>query len=234
MGPAALACPNRSAGCDEEGACTPFPARFLRPAASEEEVFDVAVLVNAPVLLVEDPYASAPTAAPDSSAVCGLLGAESGYTLQSFEGQQATADSGARVTHGGACGQCSGLQNLAVYMRHSDLTDPVRECGITGMFEGDEANIACLEAIGFDSACAQVWFFNTRHTREVCLDVCLANLDSPHHNPDGSLNECLVCDEEESGPVFKAFAGRPRRNLGLPSGLCRPCDSVTSVVHRYF
>ena len=33
--------------------------------------------------------------------------------------------------------------------------------------------------------------------------------------------------------VFKAVAGRTRRNSGVPSGLCRPCDAISHVVHRY-
>ena len=67
----------------------------------------------------------------------------------------------------------------------------------------------------------------------MCLQVCLDLLDAPYHEDDGSLNECLQCDEDLSGPVFKAVAGRTRRNTGLASALCRPCDEVRQVVHRY-
>ena len=99
------------------------------------------------------------------------------------------------------------------------------------MFAGEEANIECLMNIGFDGPCAQIWYFNTRHTSEVCLDVCMALLEAPNHNPDASLNACIQCDEDESGPVFKAFSGRTRRNSGLPSALCRPCEAVSPVDH---
>ena len=58
-------------------------------------------------------------------------------------------------------------------------------------------------------------------------------LDSPYHLPDGRLNPCLVCDEEKSGPVFKAVAGRTRRNSGLPNAMCRPCAEANPVVHAY-
>jgi len=220
--------------CGPSCDCGEEPFTPLTYTEEDIERLEGAVLTNAPAPLSEDPYASSPEVQPDPSARCGILGEASSYSLQSFENETAAAAAGARITHSGACGQCSALQNLAVYIRNPDLTDPVRDCGITGMFEGDEANVACLEEIGFDSACAQIWFFNTKHTRELCLDVCLANLDAPHHNPDGSLNDCIQCDEDESGPVFKAVSGRTRRNSGLPSGLCRPCDSVTPLEHRYF
>jgi len=36
-----------------------------------------------------------------------------------------------------------------------------------------------------------------------------------------------------SGPVFKAVAGRTRRNSGLASALCRPCESVYPLEHVY-
>jgi hypothetical protein len=43
----------------------------------------------------------------------------------------------------------------------------------------------------------------------------------------------LQCDEDRSGAVFKAIAGRTRRNSGLPSAICRPCSTVTPLVHVY-
>ncbi len=55
----------------------------------------------------------------------------------------------------------------------------------------------------------------------------------PYQLPDGALNPCLQCDEDRSGPVFKAVAGRTRRNTGIASALCRPCDEVSPLVHRY-
>ena len=88
-------------------------------------------------------------------------------------------------------------------------------------------------ALGFTEPCAQIWYFNTLHTRERCLAPCVAALDEPYHLPDGSLNECILCDEVQSGPVFKAVAGRTRRNSGVASALCRPCREVRPIVHRY-
>jgi len=217
-------------------ACDCGEMPFTPPSYSEEDLqaLEDALLASPLDVLGEDPYAASNPPLPDETQVCGVIGPPEAYSLQSFPSEEAAAQAGAQITHKGACGQCSPLQNLAVYMRNTDLTDPVRDCGMKGMFEGDEANLQCLEEIGFDPACAQIWFFNTRHTREVCLDVCLANLDATHHNSDGSLNDCIQCDEDESGPVFKAISGRTRRNSGLPSGLCRPCDSVYPVEHRYF
>jgi hypothetical protein len=231
--------PTASTGMGE-GECGPAcdcgEEPFTPPTYSESEILslEAASPTNTPEVLSEDPYEASPNASPDDSQFCGILGEASAYALQSFESEAAAADAGATITHRGACGQCSSLQNLAVYIRSSDLTEPVQECAMKGMFEGEEAARNCLEDIGFDTACAQIWYFNTQHTSEVCLDICLENLNSPHHKEDGSLNDCIQCDEDESGAVFKAIAGRTRRNSGLASSLCRPCDSIYPVEHRYF
>jgi hypothetical protein len=108
----------------------------------------------------------------------------------------------------------------------------VRACGIESAGDLD-ANVACLEGLGFTPPCAQIWGYNTAHTRAQCLDDCLALIDAPYHEPDGALNACLACDEAKSGPVFKAIAGRTRRNTGIASALCRPCDEVARIAHDY-
>lgn len=190
-------------------------------------------LQNPPELLDADPYEVTPELTPDEDKVCAVLVEGQGYTLSSYEDEASAAAAGAWVTHRGACGQCSSLVNLAVYVGMPDLTEPVRQCGLDGIVDGEQANIECLMELGFDEACAQTWYFNTKHTREQCFDICIAELDNPNHMPDGSLNPCIQCDEDQSGPVFKAVSGRTRRNSGLPSALCRPCDSVYRVIHDY-
>ncbi len=190
--------------------------------------------------LTEDPYAAA--APPDASVatVCAVLpGANASarprtYTLATFASMDAAHAAGARPTHYGRCGVCSTLENLAVYVRENDLTAPVRACAFAKQPDGGgDPNLACLRGLGFDLPCAQIWAYNTAHTRSRCLDVCLASFTDPYNLPDGTLNQCLACDERESGPVFKAVAGRTRRNSGLPNAICRPCSEVQPLVHAY-
>ena len=94
-----------------------------------------------------------------------------------------------------------------------------------------QATEDCILDLGFTEPCAQIWVFNSLNTREACLVECLDALNKPSHLPDGSLNACLACDEANSGPVFKAVAGRTRRNSGIPSAICRPGDSVEAIYH---
>ena len=183
--------------------------------------------------LTSDPYLSAAPELPEGE-VCGFLDAGSQrYSLKTFSSAQEALAAGAHITHTSACGVCSTLADLSVYMRILDLTEPVRACGLENMGGSEEEHVACLLALGFTLPCAQIWYWNTLHTQQECLSECLADLEAPYNNPDGSLNSCLQCDEDASGPVFKAVAGRTRRNTGIPNTICRPCEEVFPLEHYY-
>jgi len=166
--------------------------------------------------------------------VCGVRFEEDQvhYRLTTFASTAAARAAGFAVTHFGACGTCSTLQDLAVYLEKPDLTAPVRKCGIR---LSASASLACLEHLGFSTACAQTWWYDLQNTRHHCLGVCLWSWvegEAPTRK-DGRLNACLQCDEDRSGPVFKATAGRTRRNSGIRSSIPRPDDEIAPVVHDY-
>lgn len=154
---------------------------------------------------------------------------------------------GAMITHRGACGACSSLRNLAVYIANYNLTEPIRACATTGLFDRDLSRLACIASLGFDLPCAQAWEINTLNTQELCVAICgrPRNRTAPSNKPfqcgpdqfvppDIKLvNDCLACDELFSLELFRAKAGRSRRGSGLPSPICRRCDTVFRVEHRY-
>ncbi|MEN0063229.1 MAG: hypothetical protein AAGA48_13830 [Myxococcota bacterium] len=185
--------------------------------------------------LTVDPYTEPAKWSLDEGGVCGLTvldADELTYRLESFASQEAAWEEGARVTHGGPCGMCSSLEDLAVYIEQQDLTTPVRQCGLES-FGGDPLDsVPCLKELGFTDRCAEIWAYNTAHTGQVCLETCISLLNAPYHDEDGAPNACIQCDEDNSGPVFKAVSGRTRRNSGLPTSLCRPCDKVWRIDHR--
>lgn len=174
--------------------------------------------------------------------VCGLKVLESGeYTLETYESWAAAEADGARVTHKDNCGFCSTMENLAVYMEKPELTVQVRECAIelVGCSNRacEETARQCIRDIGFDEDCTWAWFWNSKYTRNQCQGVCMNLLEAPHHivggDLTGALNNCMNCDEENSGRVFKAVAGRIRRNTGLPTSMCRPHDHESWICHNY-
>jgi hypothetical protein len=173
---------------------------------------------------------------PAAESVCALQYEPDGiqYILETFESAEAAELAGYVVTHQGQCGTCSTLQDLATYLDHPDLTTPVRECSRWILFPGWTKS--CLRDIGFSDECADTWFYNARNTGRECLWVCLQSWlnKEPFNDEDGELNDCLACDEERSGPVFKAAAGRTRRNSGINSAIDREESEVYSIVHDYY
>lgn len=166
---------------------------------------------------------------------CGIKFYDGGkkYRLKTFSSLQKLKNLSYQVTHKGACGVCSSLQDLVVYLEKPDLTSPVRKCGSLSVLPG--ATKLCLKNIGFSESCSQIWYDNIIHTRKKCKWICLKSWmrNKPFNNPDGSLNSCLQCDEDHSGPVFKAVAGRTRRNSGIISAITRHGSEVYPVSHDY-
>lgn len=190
-------------------------------------------LRNTTPLLETDPYEQAALWQESSTEVCAVLLAGPQYELATYASRIDAETAGAVTTHTGACGACSSLQDLSVYLEVADLTDPVRRCGVRKITSGVDAIAECISELGFSPECSQIWAYNSLHTREECLDECLDAIDATYHQEDGSPNLCIQCDEEKSGPVFKAVAGRTRRNSGLPTALCRPCQGVARLSHDY-
>ncbi len=192
--------------------------------------------------LKSDPYAGAAPVDDPKGTVCAVLPIDPAgvkprlYSLVTYPSEAAARAAGASVSHFGHCGVCSTLVNLAVYMKENDLTSPVRSCGLETAKDGGtafDADVACLQKLGFDLPCAEAWAYDTLNTRKLCLAICIANLTEPYNLEDGTLNPCIQCDEDKSGPVFKGVAGRTRRNSGLPNAICRPCSEVQPLVHAY-
>jgi hypothetical protein len=128
------------------------------------------------------------------------------------------------------------------------------------------AATTCFTNFGFSDDCAHLWASNALNSVFAgCTDACIAWLGditdptdllditnpavqallfSANDPTTCELHECLACDEEESGEIFKEYSGRTRRNSGIltvvpipPSGLFaglkRPCDSIADIFQVY-
>ena len=170
-------------------------------------------------------------------AVCGIHYENSTceeYKLKSYESRQEAEDQGAFVTHAGECGVCSSTQDLSVYLKHIDLTTLGEGCGakaMTNFWRGQE----CFQELGFTEDCSKLWADNARKTGWNCGMTCLVGdiLDKDFNGPPPTcaLNDCLSCDEKESGLIFRKFAGRTRRSAGLLSAIARPCSEIADIRH---
>lgn len=154
------------------------------------------------------------------------------YTIQTYESPLVAAQEGATVSHIGPCGVCSTTQDLAAYMSHPDMVAKGRRC-CNRVLVSHAWGVSCYENLGFSNACATIWAHNSYNTAMQCMDVCVQHLFSPANGPEPEcrLNDCLHCDEVQSGPNFQLFAGRTRRNSGLRTPILRQCDGLANLVH---
>ena len=154
------------------------------------------------------------------------------YYLKTYKTWQEAEQNGAFVTHVGACGVCSTMQDLAAYVASTDLTTQGEVCAKQGTISFDLGK-KCYEDLGMTESCAKLWSYNAWNTATNCIKSCVLTAgvtDEPNNGPPPhcELNECLQCDEEKSGPIFKKIGGRTRRRSGLLSAIVRPCNQVVS------
>ncbi|EGC29556.1 hypothetical protein DICPUDRAFT_9842, partial [Dictyostelium purpureum] len=178
----------------------------------------------------------------NNSTVCGLYytnpNDRSTYYLYNYTSAEEAVESGAYVTHLHHCGYCSTTKDLSSYMAHMDLTSPIRDCAIV-TFVSEEISLDCIQhSAGFTHNCALIWLYDALNTRKDCLDICLYDwiMHVPNNVPANSttLSPCIQCDEDKSGPIFKAVAARTRRDSGLKSAINRPPDSIYNITHYYY
>lgn len=232
--------PNEKSGV-EEGLCGPVcecENGIFAPAYSAEFVAELRewTLLNPPDELTEDPYAHPEKYPRRDDQFCAVMVEDrtrKTYRLQTFDSLEEIQAAGGILTHSTACAKCSSLASLALLIEMPDQTGPIRDCGMLGLGGDIQLVIECLEELGFEGPCAQINAYNTRHTSAKCGSICISLLKSPYQNPDGSLNACIQCDEDESGDIFRAVAGRARRNSGIPAALCRPCQGIAFILHKY-
>lgn len=126
-----------------------------------------------------------------------------------------------------ACGACSSMQDLAVYIETPNLQSAGQICGVDALSNVTEA-LECYMNVGFSRSCAAAWLYDTTNTRIHCLNVCFQYLGKPPNKdePNCPLNDCIMCDEVYSGPIFKKIAGRTRRDSGLVSFIIRNCSEI--------
>jgi hypothetical protein len=154
--------------------------------------------------------------------------------LKTVASREEAENNGEIVTHEGACGTCSSFHDLAVWMSNPDLAEVGIRCTIRSIVNFTDG-VACYNDEGFTDSCATTWIYNSLKTSASCPTCGSFAISMAPNNgdpPTCELAECLQCDEDESGPIFKTFSGRTRRGSGLLSAIVRPCSSITSLIHR--
>jgi hypothetical protein len=159
------------------------------------------------------------------------------YRTRTFRGTvQAARSRGLYVTHTGPCGLCSNLHDLSIYIEKAlTLRKLSTICAFAGL-RGIKSGIKCLnKLINFTLGCSKIWAYNPLNTQQQCPECFISAITrEPVQAPAPSctLNDCLQCDEDKSGPVFKKFAGRNRRNSGIVTDIIRDCSDFQSELRH--
>ena len=195
---------------------------------NDKTPFEIRNLDGSLFKIPKDPYKTKRKPKPNFKRVCAIKYDKKSKKniIKTYKNKKAAKKSNALITHIGECGACSTFKDLGVYMNYFDITDKVRKCTLKGIFSKKQC-IKCLKNLGFTDKCAEIWFENTKNTRKKCFRKCIIRVLNPHNNKNGSMNECIKCDEEISGPIFQKYAGRTRRNSTLRSAIYR--DEVLEV-----
>ncbi|GAM17300.1 hypothetical protein SAMD00019534_004750, partial [Acytostelium subglobosum LB1] len=222
----------------------PLPTDFVPPIYNQTviDAFASKTLLNPPVNLTYNPYSIAGFNTTQNDSVCAVYYPDesdrSTYYLVNFTSAAEAEANGAFVTHLHTCGLCSTTKDLSSYMQYMDLTSPIRDCAIVTFVSNEESLECMMHSVGFTYDCAVIWLYDALNTRADCKDICIYDyiMHTPNNLPPNStnLNPCLQCDEDKSGPVFKAVAGRTRRDSGLRSAINRPPSSIYNITHYYY
>lgn len=135
--------------------------------------------------------------------------------------------------HGGACGQCSNLNDIQMYYKtRNTLTQDTTQCALKLVAQGDSQARSCFAAQGFTQGCNECWVMNMECTRVHCFTTCmLSRLRGEPNIVDGKLNDCLKCDEDHCGTPFIECAGANRRRAGIRSDIGRPGEEIWKRPH---
>jgi hypothetical protein len=113
-----------------------------------------------------------------------------------------------------------------------DMTSAGKKCATEGLIK-ESLGLQCYKNIGFTDPCAMIWNFDGIYDGRVCAEICIPELHAPDNGPPPTcpLNDCLQCDEDKAGPIFKDFAGRTRRRSGIEDDIVRSCDEFAHIIN---
>jgi len=153
-------------------------------------------------------------------------------TVPSLE--NATADD-QYITHTGACGACSSLQDLALMIEYPNLPYQAQRCFFrsSAMKYIETAAIPCYEEIGFTTACSAALSY---HQKSIIDREC--GFECSAWGYDGDLGQlscsdksgCLSCaDNLGITARLELVAGRTFANSGYPSQKAQQCSDVAPL-----
>ncbi len=139
------------------------------------------------------------------------------------------------VVHCAKCGACSSETDMAIYKAtRLNITQTAASVAL-GVFLGGEQAVhdGFRDRLGFTDACNDCWTADVLCSQSHCKFTCLVQMlvggglsEMASSDIDGSLNDCIRCDERMCGPDFARCAGNNRRRAGIHSDIHRPTEQL--------
>lgn len=171
--------------------------------------------------------------------VCAFNADDPSQLFVTYDSKEEAVLANMTVAHCGACGVCSNPHDIRTYVdTRKTVAILAKQCGSTAVLGTYQELTDCLMGkIGFTLGCTECWSDNLINTAEYCLFTCLKTTLTglaATNNVIGLgktvwLNQCIFCDEKQSGPEFVQCSGVARRRLGIVSEIERdPAELCTS------
>lgn len=145
----------------------------------------------------------------------------------------ATAE-GQYITHTGACGTCSSLEDLALMIEYPDIPYKAQQCFFrsTAVKYVDTA-VTCYEEIGFTKSCATTLAYHQKRIVDKgCGYQCAAwsfdgDLGKPSCEDASGCGACV--DDIGISARLELMAGRTFATSGYPSQRARQCSDIAPL-----
>jgi len=159
-------------------------------------------------------------------------------------GQAQLESQGVHILHCGKCSSCSTIHDLEVlYKTRSNITTLMTQCStswvlsqyVPGGAQPLKELKQCLIGKGIDFSddgsawedpankptCMDTWTDNILNDAKLCTKFCLTKFIKTKNTGNFAKDQCLQCDEFQSGPAFIKGAGANRRSSGIVSDIDR-------------
>mmetsp|Transcript_15437 Transcript_15437/g.31975 ORF Transcript_15437/g.31975 Transcript_15437/m.31975 type:complete len:471 (+) Transcript_15437:516-1928(+) len=156
------------------------------------------------------------------------------YRLKTVSSLVNATAAGQYITHKGACGTCSSLQDLALMLEYPDLPYKAQQCFFrsTAVKYVDKAE-ECYEEIGFTKACSTTLAYHQKRiVDKECGYQCAAwSYDGDLGKPNcQDVSGCGACvDRLGISTRLELMAGRTFANSGYPSQKAQQCIDIAPV-----
>jgi len=170
-----------------------------------------------------------PTAAEAATCPSGYS-----YRLRTVPSLDDAIASGQYITHTGACGACSSLEDLAIMIEYPSIPYKAQQCFFrsTALKYIDTA-ITCYQEVGFTESCSAALAYHQRSiVSKNCGYQCAAwgydgDLGQPSCNDVSGCGACV--DGLGITARLELVAGRTFANSGYPSQKAKQCADITPV-----